>query len=85
MDQYFEKLIYFSCGYADFPVNHAYIRSATANAVNSNTQHMQGQLTNAQGNSVVPQGSLQQPAQQPQPMPAMTMPIAPTGEYSLKI
>ena len=45
---------------------------------------MGGQLANAQGNSVVPQGSLQQPAQQPQPMQTMTMPITQTGKSPSK-
>lgn len=64
-----------------YPVNHAFIRAASANAVNSNAQHMQGQLTNAQGSTVVPQGTLQQPAQQPQPMPTMIS-VAPSGKFS---
>lgn len=61
-------------------MNHPYVRAASANAVNSNAQHMQGQLTNAQGSTVVPQGTLQQPAQQPQQMPTM-IPVAPSGEF----
>ncbi|XP_051166301.1 eukaryotic translation initiation factor 4 gamma 3-like isoform X2 [Leptopilina boulardi] len=70
-----------SGNFAVYPVNHAFIRAASANAVNSNAQHMQGQLTNAQGSTVVPQGTLQQPAQQPQPMPTMIS-VAPSEVFT---
>lgn len=75
-------MIFLAGNFAVYPMNPAaYIRTS-ANAVNNNAQHMQGQLTNAQGSTVVSQGSLQQPAQQPQPMPTMIS-VAPSGEFPI--
>lgn len=52
---------------------------ANASAVSGGAQHVTGPLAGAQGAPVVPQGSLQQPAQQAQPLPPMGIPLSQTG------
>lgn len=58
---------------------------ASTSAVSASAQHIAGPLSGSQGATIVPQGSLQQPAQQPQSMPTMTIPLAQTGESLLFI
>lgn len=52
---------------------------ASASAVSGGAQHVAGPLTGAQGAPVVPQGTLQQPAQQTQTLPPMGIPLTQTG------
>lgn len=51
-----------------------------ASAVNAGAQHVPGPLPpGAQGGPVLPQGTLPQPTQQPQPLSTIGVPIAQTG------
>lgn len=56
------------------------ISRASANAVSGGAQHVGGPLAGAPGAGGVPQGTLQQPSQQPQPIPSMAIPLAQTGK-----
>ncbi|XP_012235318.2 eukaryotic translation initiation factor 4 gamma 3 isoform X2 [Linepithema humile] len=56
-------------------------RTSTS-AVSGGAQHVAGPLTGAQGAPVVPQGTLQQPTQQAQPLPPMGIPLSQTDVYS---
>ncbi|CAL7944670.1 unnamed protein product [Xylocopa violacea] len=58
------------------------LRSAGASAVTGGAQHVAGPLAGAQGAPVVPQGTLQQPTQQPQPLPPMAISLSQTDVYS---
>ncbi|XP_076664476.1 eukaryotic translation initiation factor 4 gamma isoform X6 [Andrena cerasifolii] len=55
---------------------------AGASAVTGGAQHVTGPLAGAQGAPVVPQGSLQQPTQQAQPLPPMGISLSQTDVYS---
>nr|XP_031840128.1 eukaryotic translation initiation factor 4 gamma 3-like [Nomia melanderi] len=55
---------------------------AGASAVTGGAQHVGGPLAGAQGAPVVPQGTLQQPTQQAQPLPAMGISLSQTDVYS---
>lgn len=57
-------------------------RTSTS-AVSGGTQHVASPLTGAQGAPVVPQGTLQQPTQQAQPLPPMGIPLSQTGTLLL--
>lgn len=45
------------------------LNRSSATAVSGGAQHVGGALGGAQGATMVPQGTLQQPTQQPQPLP----------------
>ncbi|XP_024939403.1 eukaryotic translation initiation factor 4 gamma 1 isoform X9 [Cephus cinctus] len=53
-----------------------------AGAVSGGAQHVGGPLAGAQGATVVPQGTIPQPTQQPQPIPPMAIPLTQTDVYS---
>ncbi|XP_015438876.1 PREDICTED: eukaryotic translation initiation factor 4 gamma 3-like isoform X3 [Dufourea novaeangliae] len=53
-----------------------------ASAVTGGAQHVTGPLAGAQGAPVVPQGTLQQPTQQAQPLPSMGISLSQTDVYS---
>lgn len=55
---------------------------ASSNTISGGAQHVAGPLAATQGAPVVPQGSLQQPAQQAQPLPPMGIPLSQTDVYS---
>ncbi|XP_076249202.1 eukaryotic translation initiation factor 4 gamma [Calliopsis andreniformis] len=55
---------------------------AGASAVTGGAQHVAGPLAGAQGAPVVPQGTLQQPTQQAQPLPTMGISLSQTDVYS---
>lgn len=52
---------------------------ASTSAVSGGAQHVAGPLAGTQGAPVVPQGTLQQPTQQAQPLPPMGIPLSQTG------
>ncbi|XP_017890862.1 eukaryotic translation initiation factor 4 gamma 3-like isoform X3 [Ceratina calcarata] len=53
-----------------------------ASAVTGGAQHVTGPLAGAQGAPVVPQGTLQQPTQQAQPLPPMGISLSQSDVYS---
>lgn len=53
---------------------------AGASAVTGGAQHVAGPLAGAQGAPVVPQGTLQQPTQQAQPLPPIGISLSQTGK-----
>lgn len=55
---------------------------ASTSAVSGGAQHVTGPLGGAQGAPVVPQGTLQQPAQQTQTLPPMGIPLTQTDVYA---
>ncbi|EGI61462.1 hypothetical protein G5I_10236 [Acromyrmex echinatior] len=55
---------------------------ASTSAVSGGAQHVAGPLAGTQGAPVVPQGTLQQPTQQAQPLPPMGIPLSQTDVYS---
>lgn len=58
---------------------------ANPTAVSGASQHVGGPLAGTQGTAVVSQATLQQPTQQPQPLPAMGMPLTQPGKQKLSI
>lgn len=52
---------------------------ASTSAVSGGAQHVTGPLAGTQGAPVVPQGTLQQPTQQAQPLPSMGIPLSQAG------
>ncbi|XP_043800132.1 eukaryotic translation initiation factor 4 gamma 3-like isoform X6 [Apis laboriosa] len=64
------------------PPNTPLISRAGASAVTGGAQHVAGPLAGAQGAPVVPQGTLQQPTQQAQPLPPMGISLSQTDVYS---
>lgn len=54
---------------------------AGTGAVSGGAPHIGSPLGGGQGATVVQQGSIQQPSQQPQQMPPMPMPLGQTGKY----
>ncbi|XP_012058151.1 PREDICTED: treacle protein [Atta cephalotes] len=78
-------------GYAHAPTQHGYyyaasntmsLTRASTSAVSGGAQHVTGPLAGTQGAPVVPQGTLQQPTQQAQPLPPMGIPLSQTDVYS---
>ncbi|KYN03904.1 Eukaryotic translation initiation factor 4 gamma 3 [Cyphomyrmex costatus] len=78
-------------GYAHAPTQHGYyyaasntmsLTRASTSAVSGGAQHVAGPLAGTQGAPVVPQGTLQQPTQQAQPLPPMGIPLSQTDVYS---
>nr|XP_012148386.1 PREDICTED: eukaryotic translation initiation factor 4 gamma 3-like isoform X3 [Megachile rotundata] len=58
------------------------LNRAGASAVTGGAQHVAGPLAGAQGAPVVPQGTLQQPTQQAQPLPPIGISLSQTDVYS---
>jgi len=56
---------------------------ANTSTVSGGAQHVAGPLAGTQGAPVVPQGALQQPAQQNQSMPTLAIPLSQTGSGML--
>ncbi|XP_014477093.1 PREDICTED: eukaryotic translation initiation factor 4 gamma 3-like isoform X2 [Dinoponera quadriceps] len=69
-------------GYYYSPSNTMSLTRASASAVSGGAQHVAGPLTGGQGAPVVPQGTLQQPAQQTQALPPMGIPLTQTDVYA---
>ncbi|XP_032674035.1 eukaryotic translation initiation factor 4 gamma 3-like isoform X4 [Odontomachus brunneus] len=68
-------------GYFYSPSSTMSLRS-NASAVSGGAQHVPGPLAGAQGAPVVPQGALQQPAQQTQTLPPMGIPLTQSDVYA---
>jgi len=58
---------------------------ANTNTVSGGAQHVTGPLPGAQGAPVVPQGALQQPAQQNQSMPTLAVPLSQSSGMLIKL
>ncbi|KAL6260894.1 hypothetical protein P5V15_008422 [Pogonomyrmex californicus] len=69
-------------GYYYTASNTMSLTRASTSAVSGGGQHVAGPLAGTQGAPVVPQGTLQQPAQQAQPLPPMGIPLSQTDVYS---
>lgn len=79
------NLINIICSFIDYwptgqPNTPLSLSRAGASAVTGGAQHVAGPLAGAQGAPVVPQGTLQQPTQQAQPLPPMGISLSQTGE-----
>ncbi|KAK9303146.1 hypothetical protein QLX08_005097 [Tetragonisca angustula] len=70
---------YWPTGQPNTPLS---LSRAGASAVTGGAQHVAGPLAGAQGAPVVPQGTLQQPTQQAQPLPPMGISLSQTDVYS---
>ncbi|XP_024228238.1 eukaryotic translation initiation factor 4 gamma 3 isoform X2 [Bombus impatiens] len=70
---------YWPTGQPNTPLS---LSRAGASAVTGGAQHVAGPLAGAQGAPVVPQGTLQQPTQQAQPLPPMGISLSQTDMYS---
>ena len=68
---------YWPTGQPNTPLS---LSRAGASAVTGGAQHVAGPLAGAQGAPVVPQGTLQQPTQQAQPLPPMGISLSQTGK-----
>lgn len=71
-------VIYFSTDYYTASNTMSLTRASTS-AVSGGAQHVAGPLAGTQGAPVVPQGTLQQPTQQAQPLPSMGIPMSQAG------
>lgn len=85
-EQIFHRIVYNIFYFIDYwptgqPTNTPLgLSRAGANAVTGGAQHVAGPLAGAQGAPVVPQGTLQQPTQQTQPLPSMGISLSQTGK-----
>ncbi|XP_018344628.1 PREDICTED: eukaryotic translation initiation factor 4 gamma 3 isoform X1 [Trachymyrmex septentrionalis] len=69
-------------GYYYAASNTMSLTRASTSAVSGGAQHVAGPLAGTQGAPVIPQGTLQQPTQQAQPLPPMGIPLSQTDVYS---